>query len=61
MAETVNIDIDADYDEPVKSNDNKWFLCTILLLVVLVMTQVTRVMEEKKRAKLKKLKLVVKN
>jgi len=37
----------------VQEADDKWFLCTVLLLILLVFSQVSKVMKERKNQKLK--------
>jgi hypothetical protein len=43
----------SDSPGPGQESDDKWFLCTVLLMILLVFSQVSKVMNERKNQKLK--------
>jgi hypothetical protein len=45
MSEQLHV---SDLPTPVQEGDDKWFLCTVLLLILLVFSQVSKVMNERK-------------
>lgn len=52
-------DIQKDIEMTVMT-DERWFYCSVFLLLIMAVTQVTKAMETRKQQKLKKLKKLTK-
>ena len=47
-------------DTPEEQSDDRWFYCSIFLVIVVCILQIQRQMDQQKKEKLKKLKKLVK-